>query len=162
MLPALAVAMLACCGTAASADLVGRVVPPYPDGLASIEGSCIGPLDPETGCGWSLGVLSDAAGTPRFVVAERSLRRVDGMPEWYVLDAIAHPILGDSQRLVHGLCESAGDADPGIVAVVDAASDVEWYEDVQAAWGFDRDAGAFVPLDPADVRCLDEGHGYDG
>src|SRR5262245_35531393 len=61
---------------AQAVELIGTQVPPYPAGLNSLGGSCLG--DPQQGedvCAWSIGVLGDASGAAVGVYAARLLGR---------------------------------------------------------------------------------------
>ena len=81
-------------------------------------------------------MLEDSRGEARFLLAERAEGRGDGgHPRWRVLDALAYPALAPDQGLVFGQCEREGVADGGLVAVVDAAQDAEWFDRVARAPG---------------------------
>jgi len=51
--------------------------------------------------------------------------------------------------------------DPRIVAALVPGPDVEWFAGFRGLWRLGDD-GRFTALDPAGVRCRNEGFGYDG
>ena len=60
-----------------------------------------------------------------------------------------------------GTCQRDGVDDPGIVAALVPGPDVEWFASFRGLWRLGGD-GRFTALDPAGVRCRNEGFGYDG
>ena len=160
------VALLALLGTlpAAASDLIGRDVPPYPDGLASRQGSCVTDVQGyEHVCDYGLALVEDADGDPRFVVAEQSLGHDANGPRWRVLDAIPYPEVAAGEYLALGTCRLRGarDDDPGpaIVAVVGIGGDVEWFDDVRRAWRLDFAQKRLVEMPVAGIECANEGYG---
>lgn len=157
-------------GAQAGAQWRGVVVPPYPSGWVELGGSCIGPADsPETVCSAMVSLLRDEQSGIRTLLATRPLRHVDGTPAGdaarpleLVTDAV-EPAALDEPRAepVIGLCQRDGREDRRIVAIVQPDAGTPWHTRLHAAWRLDDD-GRFQPVATQGLRCLDEGHGYDG
>ena len=149
---------------AMATGLIGRVVPPYPDGLASRQGSCVTDTPGyEHVCDYGLALVEDAGGKPRYVVAEQSLGHAAKQPRWRVLDVIPHPELAADEYLALGACRLQGapadGPDPAIVAVVGFGGDVEWFDDVRRAWRLDFAQKRLVGMPVAGIECANEGYG---
>ncbi|GAB3381718.1 hypothetical protein [Lysobacter fragariae] len=143
---------------AGSADWIGREVPPYPDGLVSSLGACVGSgTTPDAICASGMGVLDDARGRPRYLVAERAAGHVGNQAHWIITDAIALPLLRRGEQLALATCERDGAADAGIVAVVDTTGAEEMYETVR--WAVRLQDGKFVRLQTSGIACYNEGYG---
>ncbi|MET0717506.1 MAG: hypothetical protein ABWY34_03780, partial [Pseudoxanthomonas sp.] len=74
---------------AEAVELIGKTVPPYPQGLQDIGGSCLSDsADPAHVCDFSIGLLADATAdpnfeaTPRYVVAGRMAGREGPLALW--------------------------------------------------------------------------------
>ncbi len=153
-------------GDARIADWIGRVDRPAPSGHREITGTCIASDDEP--CHEAVSVLRDEQAGTHTIIATRQLRALDGSklggarPLSLVTDALEVPAL-DAQRneVAVGLCEQNGAAAPRIVAVIDRGSDTEWYVRFERLWRLDA-AGRLQPTPARGVRCLNEGHGYDG
>ncbi len=165
-----AASLIALLGTlpAAATDLVGQEVPPYPDGLVSRQGSCVTDVQGyEHVCDYALGLVEDADGRPRYIVAERSLGHDANGPRWRVLDAIPHPDMAADEYLALGTCRLRGAPDdeaddepgPAIVAVVGLGGDVEWFDDVRRAWRLDFAQKRLVEMPGAGIQCANEAYG---
>ncbi|MGN6150497.1 MAG: hypothetical protein ACTHOH_00620 [Lysobacteraceae bacterium] len=145
--------------------LIGLVVPPYPDGLTEIAGSCVpsGPGNDRL-CDFGISMLGDAAkgssaAMARFVTAARHADPgADGKPRWEVLDAVDVPRLPPGYDLQLGACKFDGKDAPGLIAVVrhgtgDTSVDVKWVR------RFDTDGGKLVDADTTKVSCADPAAG---
>lgn len=145
----------ACAGTVGATELVGQVVPPYPDGLRSLTGSCVSDSDDyQRVCDWSIETLADADGIRRWVVA--GSRAGDGGPIGLlrITDAIAHPHIAEGFDLQTGTCRLDGADDDHVVAVVRIDFGREFWGDTTWARRLDFSTGTLVELDPARVDCL--------
>jgi hypothetical protein len=160
----------ACAGELQHEDKwVGTVVPPYPSGVHELQGTCVGSgTSGDELCAVSIQVLRDEQSHVRTVLATRELRHPDGTlvggdkPLDLVTDAIEPDVLYDAKvEVAVGTCQRDGEDDPRIVAALVPGPDVEWFADFRGLWRLDDD-GRFVALDPAGVRCRNEGFGYDG
>jgi hypothetical protein len=161
----LAVALLACLWMlpATASDLIGREVPPYPDGLASSEGSCVTDMQGyEHVCDYGIALVDDAVGRARYIVAKQSLGHDASGARWRVLDAIPHPDMAGDEYLALGTCRVRGTPDeepvPAIVAVVRVGGDVEWFDDVRRAWRLDFARKRLVEVPVAGLECANEGY----
>lgn len=148
-----------------TAALVGSEVPPWPDGLRELSGTCVSPSDdPAQVCSHGIAVVgrmpadADASAVPVLVAATRSLGRDGGLPRWRVTDVLPHPQAGDGDYVQSATCRVGGVDDGGVVALV--GDDAE-AERLPARWArrLDFASGRFAEIDPATVDCLNEGHG---
>jgi hypothetical protein len=141
---------------------VGYIVPPYPSGWSEDSGSCIGSVDDEGGpCHHSIAVIRDAQSGMRMILALESMDHFGKEPLWRIVAALEPDALFDHDLAVaHGSCQLRGVDDGAVVAIVHH-DEREWLA-AREAWHFDRAAGRLVPLRGADVRCRNEGGGYDG
>lgn len=147
--------------TAPAADeLVGAIVPPYPDGMASFGGSCIGAAAAgiERLCDHSIGIIGDADGEPGILYGARNAGYEGNNPTWQVTDAMAYPELEDGQMLVIGVCSVHGEEDASVFAVV-RITPTELFDDVLWARRYDFDSGKFIAQDADGVLCYNEGWG---
>lgn len=143
---------------AGKADWIGREVPPYPDGFVSSLGACVGGgVSPDEACANGIGVLDDANGRSRYLIAERAAGHVGNKPRWIVTDVLGYPKLRNGEYLSVATCERDGQSDPGIVAVADTAGAAEMYETVR--WAVRLQDGRFVEVPTAGIRCYNEGYG---
>jgi len=152
--------MAAVATTVAPGDLIGQVVPPYPGGLVSQQGSCVSDRPGyDHLCDYAISVLADGRGKPKYVVAEQSQGHQGDLPLWRVLDAIPYPTMEADAYLGHGTCRIHGQADSAIVAVVGYGGEVEWFDDVRQAWRLDFKQRRLVAIPVAGIQCANEGFG---
>lgn len=159
---------LALCALPAGADggsLVGLDMPPYPDGLRELQGTCLSDSDEYARvCDYGIAVLGtmDDPGrdaTPRHVVAQRSLGRDGDQPRWRVTDAVAYPQAGKDYWLQVGTCRIDGVDDGNVAALVRHDAGDEHSGDVAWARRLDFASGRLQEIDPARVDCRNEGLG---
>ena len=160
--------MLAITGQAmadeSGAGWIGKIVPPYPDGVTETTGTCIGAaqFDPATICDHAFAVLDDAQSKLRTILALEQAPHFGKLPIWRIVDALEPDELGDrSVQVATGICQQREIDDASLVALVRMA-EREWLAPVLRAWRFDVAAGKLVQIPVADVRCRNEGFGYDG
>ena len=177
MIPRIAVLAMAAfgIGSACAGELqhedkwVGTVVPPYPSGVHELSGTCVGPgPSGDAMCAVSIHVLRDEQIHVRTLLATRELHHPDGTvvggdrPLQLVTDAIEPDALFDAKgEVAVGTCQRDGADDARIVAALVPGPDVEWFAGFRGLWRLGVD-GRFTALDPAGVRCRNEGFGYDG
>lgn len=143
---------------------IGRVVPPYPDGLKSNTGSCVGSGSaPEQICARSIGTLDDAEDRSLKFYAGEFAGREGNEARWKITDVVPYPKLKRGEYVSVATCQRDGVDDPGLIAIVDTAvPDAAAQEMLEARrWAIrlDRDTGRFVEVPPASVRCYNEGYG---
>lgn len=149
---------------AAATSWIGRVVPPYPDGLKSNTGSCVGSgSSPEQICARSIGTLDDAEDRSVKFYAGEFAGREGNEPRWKITDVVPYPKLKRGEYVSVATCQRDGVDDPGLIAIVDTAvpdaAAQEMFEARRWAMRLDRDSGKFVEVPPASVRCYNEGYG---
>jgi hypothetical protein len=140
--------MVLTAGCAAETGLVGKVVPPYPSGVSSQNGSCV---TVASRCDHAIGVLEGAGRVPIWLAALRAEGlNADGKPLWRVTDEIRIPNIGPNEHLES--CVNPRAEINGAYAILSNARQGEWH---QARWvvRLDGRSGKFRHLDPAGVRC---------
>lgn len=148
---------------------IGTVVPPYPSGVHELSGDCVGPgTSGDEVCMVSIHVLRDEQSHVRTLLATRELHHADGTavggdkPLQLVTDAIEPDVLFDAKvEVAVATCQRDGADDPRVLAALVPGPDVEWFSAFRGLWRLGDD-GRFQSLDPAGVRCRNEGFGYDG
>lgn len=160
----------ACAGELQHEDgWTGTVVPPYPSGVHALSGSCVGAgSSGDELCAVSIQILRDEQSHVRTVLATRRLHHPDGTqvggdrPLQLATDAIEPEALDDTAvEVAVATCQRDGADDSRIVAALVPGLDVEWFVRFRGLWRLGED-GRFTILDPAGVRCRNEGFGYDG
>ncbi len=149
---------------AVAVELVGKTMPPYPEGLSEVGGSCLSvSKDPARVCDYSIGLLADADADAdpvmRHVIAGRMAGRDGQRALWKVTDALDYPKVAKGFHWQVGSCRLDKVDDAAIIAVVRHDSGREYLTDVAWARRLDLKTGKFAPLDPARVDCVNEGHG---
>lgn len=149
-----------------ASDLVGQVVPPYPEGLDELGGSCVSESsDHARVCDYSVGVLAsrpaDDAQEPvsRFVIAGKMAGRDGDRARWEITDALPYPGGKRGYYLQFGTCRVNGQDDPRVAAIVrqnDGAQ--EWLKDIAWAGRLELPAGRFTALDVKAVDCINEAY----
>ena len=163
---------LALCALPAHAgdgSLVGRAMPPYPDDLRELQGTCLSDSDEYARvCDYGIAVLGtidstiddpDRDATPRHVVAQRNLGRDGDQPRWRVTDALPYPQAAPGYFLQIGTCRVDGVDDGNVAALVRHRADAEQSGDVAWARRLDFASGRLQEIDPGRVGCLNEGVG---
>jgi hypothetical protein len=146
------------------AGWIGKIVPPYPDGVSETTGTCIGgaQFDPSTICDHAFAVLDDPQSKLRTILALEQAPHFGKQPLWRIVDALEPDELTDRiVQVATGTCQQRGADDATVVALVGVVEQ-EWLSPVLRAWRFDVAAGKLLPLPVADIRCRNEGFGYDG
>lgn len=152
--------------TVVAVELVGKTMPPYPDGLREVGGACLSDsTDAGHVCDYSIGLLADANADPdaeplmRYVIAGRMAGRDGPLALWKVTDAQAYPDVAKGFSWQAGTCRLDKVDDPRLIAVVRQGLEQEYLRDVAWARRLDLESGKFVAIDPARVDCINEGYG---
>jgi hypothetical protein len=165
--PGAAVAPAAAPTPASAADaLIGKVVPPYPDGLDEIQGGCVpGGAGLDHACDFGLALLGKrvdgAEPSMRYLIASSNTDTAADKPRWQISDAIDTPKVDAGYSLQTAGCRldhAAAGAGAGVVAVVRHA-DAEYSSDVTWARRFDIGTGKFSEIPLARVDCVNQGYG---
>ena len=159
-------AQAAAAGTAVSsaAGLVGMRMPPYPNGLTEVSGSCIsGGEGLEHACDYGIAVLGRSNGDATtaelvYLVGSRNGDSKAGNPVWDITDAMDVPT-ADGYLLQFGDCRADDQPAPGVVALTRHDGNSEFSADIAWARRYDTASGRFEPIDAATVRCIDPGYG---
>jgi hypothetical protein len=143
--------------------LIGKTMPPYPDALQNVEGSCVpGGSGLDHACDFGLAVLGtlveDAPPVMRYVIASRNTDPAANQPQWQVSDALDAPKIDAGYTLQIAGCRLDGVSAAGIVAVV-RHGDAEYSSDVTWARRFDTATGALGEIAVDRVDCVDPGFG---
>jgi hypothetical protein len=148
----------------AASGWIGRIVPPYPEGVVETTGTCIGDAagDVAAICDHAVAVLDDRQGGSRTILALAQVRHSGKQPLWRIVDALEPDELADRGiEVATGSCQQR-QADAAAVIALVRPRDAEWLAPVLRAWRFDAAAGRFQAVAAADVRCRNEGSGDDG
>ncbi len=149
---------------ASAADaLIGKIVPPYPEGLDEVQGNCVpGGAGLDHACDFGLAVLGNAvdgaAPASRFIIASSNADTAAELPRWQVSDAIDAPDVDAGYSLQIAGCRVDRAGGEGIVAVV-RHTDAEYSSDVTWARRFDTGTGKFSEIPVAQVDCVNPGYG---
>lgn len=148
-----------------ASDLIGRIVPPYPQGLRDAGGTCISESDDYARvCDYSIGVLAAEGGDTeaepamRYVVAAKMAGRDGQSARWMITDAQPYPQAGQGFQLQFGSCRVDGKQDERLAAVVRQSLDQEYLQDVIWARRLDLRSGKLVEVPPAAVDCINEAY----
>lgn len=154
---------LACAG---APELIGQTMPPYPDGLRDVGGTCLSDGSPGAAiCDYSIGMLGRENEDPSlepsisYVVAGRLAGRDGPLAVWKITDAKPYPKAARGYYWQAGGCRVDRQQDANIVAVVRAGLDGEYLTDVIWAQRLDLGTGRFTALEPSHVDCINEGYG---
>ncbi|UNK50823.1 hypothetical protein MNR01_07425 [Lysobacter sp. S4-A87] len=147
---------------AAEPSLIGMVVPPWPDGLKSNTGSCVGSgSEPGQVCARSIATLDDAEDRTLKLLASQFVDRLGDEPRWRITDAVPYPVLRRDELVVIATCQRDGVDDAGLVAIVDTgtahAAELDMLPATRWAMRLDRATGKFIRVAPSRVRCYNEG-----
>lgn len=149
-----------------AAELVGETMPPYPEGLREVGGTCLSDsADTRHVCDYSIGLLADASEDPvaepvmRYVTAGRLFGRDGPLALWKVTDAQDYPEVAKGFFWQAGTCRVDKLDDPTVIAVVRQGLEQEYLANVAWARRLDLKSGKFAIIDPARVDCINEGYG---
>ena len=132
-------------------DIIGTIVPPYPEKWRDQGGACI------ASCDYSIGVLEKS--NRLFLYFGKSAPRTDPKKaRWLVTDQMPYPKTPPGFQVVYGLCERDGKPDDTIIAIV-KTTDAEWYTTVRSAYRANFNTGRFEKISTKGVRCQNEGWG---
>ncbi len=145
------------------ADLIGRTMPPYPQGLAEVQGVCVpGGPQPENICDFGIAVLgrenAEVEETGAYLVASRNATPDANQPSWVVTDALDTPVSPTGAELQLGGCRLDGEFRSDIVAVV-AYDDNEYSTQIAWAKRLDIATGKFVEIELKRIDCLNPSYG---
>jgi hypothetical protein len=133
-------------------DLVGKRVPPLPDGMYQGGGACIG-NGPGDSCRRSVSVFMSSKGKRIGVYAAVSDGRDEkGFAFWIVTDVLPYPNVDKGHDLVWGSCRYDGVEDNSVVAVV-RNSKQPWLRAAGWAYRVEDTSGRFIKLDTMHVDC---------
>ncbi|WP_368561693.1 hypothetical protein [Pseudoxanthomonas sp. UTMC 1351] len=152
-----------------ASGLIGKIVPPYPEGLHDAGGSCISESDDYAHvCDYSIGVLAAGGGegsqgdeaepTLRYVVAAKMAGRDGQSALWKITDAQPYPKAEEGYQLQFGSCRVHGKDDERLAAVVRQSMDQEYLQDVIWARRLDLPSGKLVEVQPSAVDCINEAY----
>jgi hypothetical protein len=144
-------AILTVSAAARTEGLVGKVVPPFPDGMYQGGGACIGA---QASCDRGVGVLISAAGKKVGVYATRDAGRDERRgPLWAVTDVISYPEVPKGHELVWASCRCDKVEDASVIAVV-KNSKQQYLAATGWAYRVDQRSGKLNKLDPKRVDCF--------
>jgi hypothetical protein len=142
--------------------MIGKVVPPYPDGYRSNTGSCVGSGSGiDQLCARSIATLDDDEDRSVQLLAAQFVERVGDEPRWRITDAVPYPALRRDELVAIATCQRNGVDDTALVAIIDTgavgASELDMLPAVRWAMRLDRATGKFLRVSPGSVRCYNEG-----
>jgi hypothetical protein len=143
-----------------ASNLVGTTIPPYPPGLIHRQGVCVArESSTQHVCDFSVGILEELEGTPRFLFGARMAGRdASNKPIWTITDVMPYPILPNGYFLTIGFCRVKGRNDKAVFAAVRNA-DEQWLTDVLWAKRYDLQTEKFIEQPAVELECENEGWG---
>lgn len=151
---------------AGAVELIGRTMPPYPEGLADVGGICLSDASVQGHvCDFSIGFVGDAGADPelepvvRYIVAGRLSGRDGKKALWKITDALPYPKVSKDFTWQAGNCRVGQMIDDKVVAIVGRGDEQEYLINVAWARRLDLSSGKFEVVDPASVDCINEGYG---
>ena len=156
--------------TPTSVNIVGTVVPPYPQGFDSFEGACIPvTVNPVNACKYTIGILQTSRDDRRVGIFAGVYDRLEqDRVRWKVTDYIAYPDVPDGHTFAPVGCQLNGAEDEAVIAVLESSRDpgTDFAEFGQAVWArkLNVATGKLVQIKPSSVQCLAEAmaEGYYG
>ncbi|OPX56427.1 hypothetical protein SAMN02745127_01922 [Oceanospirillum multiglobuliferum] len=142
-----------------SSTLIGKSVPPYPEGLETKHGACIAhALGRDRFCEIAVGDLRKVGKEPFALIVQREIGRSGKNAIWQVTDQISWPKQVEGTYVSLGVCNRNGVIDHSIIAVV-IQSEEQWH--LAAGWAMkvNLENGKFSPISPEGVKCENEGWG---
>ena len=151
---------------AVAVELVGKTMPPYPEGLREVGGACLSDsTEPGHVCDYAIGLLADTSADPdaepvmRYVTAGSLAGRDGATALWKITDAQAYPKVAKGFFWQAGTCRVDKVGDARVIAIVRQGLQQEYLGDVAWAWRLDLESGKFTVVDPVRVDCINEGYG---
>ena len=148
----LLVVLCASCSTP-TPSLIDSIVPPYPNDLTSMSGSCSGPSLEEI-CDFSVSVLHTSRGEPISVLAMKRVAHINDEARWRVTDQIPFPALAENQFLATYDCRSGANRIWGLTAVVTYSRSDGYSPAVKWAYLLNHTTGKFLKYSPQGIACL--------
>lgn len=150
-------AIATACALAAPAnasELVGAIVPPYPEGTSSDMGSCI--ADDHDICAYAIATLNGPDGTVVAILAQEFIEHASIEPVWEVTDMLDAPEPVDGAFWAFEECHVGSEFDASVIGLVTAIDMGGWLETLDTLWAVRLDvaSGGLVELDPAEVHCV--------
>lgn len=145
-----------------AAALIGRTVPPYPQGLSEAQGMCVpGGEQPERICDYGLAVLgretAERTLSNVYLIASANAEPDAKQPLWRVTDALDAPA-AQGHELQLGGCRLGGELRNDVVALV-RHGNAEYSADIAWAKRLDITSGKFIAVELARVDCVNAGYG---
>lgn len=163
---ATALALVVWTHAASAGGLIGRTVPPYPDGLVEQQGSCIsgGPEHAQV-CDYGIAVLGKAptrdgeTPKPLYVIGQRMIDSREDRPHWRVTDAVKPPRLRRGYMLETASCRLDGDSQLSVIAAIVRYGEDEYSSDVIWSRRLDTATGRLLPVKAGRIECVNPAAG---
>ncbi|HZW13450.1 MAG TPA: hypothetical protein VFF81_09700 [Noviherbaspirillum sp.] len=151
-------ALMLLSGASMAENLVGSIVPPYPEGFRDGGGACISKaLGDKNICQYSLGILRRRG--EHLLYLGKSAPRIDPKKaRWTVTDQLSIKDVPRGHDISFGLCEQNGVQDETILAIV-KITDTDWFTNVHSAYKVNLTTERFEKIPTKGIRCLNEGWG---
>ena len=149
--------------TPPSVNIVGTVVPPYPQGFDSFEGTCIaGKGKTAQPCQYTIGILQASRDdTPVGIFAGTYDHLENNFIRWKVTDYIQYPAVPNGHTFTSVGCQLNGTEDETILAVLEPekGNSMEPAGLGKAIWArkLNVASGKFTTVGTSSVKCLYEG-----
>lgn len=143
--------------TSVAGELIGTIVPPFPDGWNELSGACISEISSmESTCAYSISIEKDS-NNQRTILFGKSMPRIDqAIPRWLIIDQMPYPRVPLGFHISYGECETNGNRDQSIIAVVQTTN-TEWYTIVRQAYRANLNSGRLEKISTHGIRCRNEG-----
>ncbi|MDH5445942.1 MAG: hypothetical protein OEY52_10315 [Gammaproteobacteria bacterium] len=140
-------------------NLIGKVVPPYPDGLKSRQGACISvELGDNKFCDYAVEELQEIGKKPHTIVIKKQIGRKGKKAIWKITDQIDYPEIRKGEYLTFAGCKVNNVFDQTVMAVV-SFTESQFHKATSWAAIVNLKSGLVTKIQPNGIECDNAGWG---